>query len=109
MRSLFIQLAGHTLSCADRAAKRVSLYTNTSKQEGGGRDRLDPSTPGYNYQSERDIGHHYQQEGDPDAHLFPQEGASIDDNISHPGGTFRLDAYLYQKYIASNDDIPYQQ
>ena len=97
MRSLLVQLAGHILSCADRAAKRVALYTNTSQQEGGKRDCLDPSTPDYHSQSERDSDHHSQQEGDHDAHLFPQEGASSDDNTSQPGGAFQLDVYFSQK------------
>ena len=72
MKAGFFQIAGHTLSCADKAAKRAALSTNIYQQEGGKRARLDISAPVRHSQPEVDPGCHSQQEGYPDAHLFPQ-------------------------------------
>ena len=99
MRVLFFQQARHTLSRSDREAKREALPTHPSPQEGGKYSWLDILSPGP----------HSQQEGDPDAHFYPKEGASSDENPSQPGGASQPDAHLSQQEEASNDDIPYQQ
>ena len=78
----FVRQEGHTLSRADRAAKRAALSTHPSPQEGGKRDLLYPSAPGCHSQPEGDSSSQYQQEGELDAHFSPQEVASSDDNPS---------------------------
>ena len=100
---------GHILSRADRAAKCAAISTYPYPQEGGKRTRLDPSSPGCQSQLEGDSGCNSQLEGDLDAHFYPQEGASSDENPSQSGGASQPDAHLSQQEGASNDDIPTQQ
>ena len=99
MRVLFVQQARHTLSRSDREARREALPTHPSPQERGKYAWLDIFYPC----------RHSEQEGDPDAHFYPKEGASSDDNPSQPGGASQPDAHFSQQEGASNDDIPYQQ
>ena len=92
----FVRQEGHTLSRADRAAKRAALSTHPSPQEGGKRDLLYPSAPCCHSQPEGDSSSQYQQEGELDAHLSPQEGSSSDDIPSQLGGASQLDAHFSQ-------------
>ena len=109
MRAGFIRRAGHSISSADRAAKRVALYINPSQQEEEKSFFLDPSSHGRHSRPEGDTGRHSQQEVDPDSHFSPQEVAYSDDIPSQPGGASQPDAHLYQQEGASKNDITSQQ
>ena len=70
--------------------------TPIHKREGK-RARLDPLTPGRHSQPEGDSDRHSQQGGYPYAYLYPQEGASRDENLSQTGGESQPDAHLSQQ------------
>ena len=56
-REVFFLREGHTLSCTDREAKRVALYTHPYTQEGDKSAYLDPSELGRHYKPEEYSGH----------------------------------------------------
>ena len=109
MRAGFFWQVGHTLSRADRAAKRAALSTHPSPQEGGKISPLDLSAPVHHCQTGGGFGSQYQPEVYPDANLYPQEGSSSDDNTSKTGGASQPDALFSKQEGTPNDEITYQK
>ena len=109
MRAVFVRRSEYTLSTTGRAAKHAVLSTHPYLQEGGKYACLDPSAPGCHYQPDVDSGRQSQQERDPDAHLYLQEGAFSEYNLFQPGGSYQPGAHFSQQEEAYNDDITSQQ